>query len=131
MPFVAVIEHTNLLPAERYQGKHIVYVSNYLSRENQLYRADAGSLLTEYLPHLRRINSDFDPTWVEQSYVFREDAAQPIVTTDYSEHIPEQATPIAGLYLANTTQIYPEDRGMNYSVRLAKSVSRLVTRQGS
>ena len=33
-------------------------------------------------------------------------------------------TPIKGLYLANTTQIYPEDRGTNYSVRLGIDVSR-------
>ena len=33
IPFVAVIEHTNLIPAERYGGKHIVYLSNYLTTE--------------------------------------------------------------------------------------------------
>jgi len=32
---------------------------------------------------------------------------------------------VKGLYLANTTQIYPQDRGMNYSVRLGKVVSEL------
>ena len=31
-----------------------------------------------------------------------------------------------GLYLANTLQIYPEDRGTNYSVRLGKTIGQLV-----
>ena len=39
---------------------------------------------------------------------------------NYTQRIPELRTPIKGLYLANTTQIYPEDRGTNYSVRLVK-----------
>ena len=131
MPFVAVIEHTNFVEPTRYQGKHIVYVSNYLSRESPLYGADAQSLLTEYLPHLRLINPDFNLDWVEQSHVFREGAAQPIVTTGYSQYIPGQVTPIGGLYLANTAQIYPEDRGMNYSVRLGHTVSRIVADKGT
>ena len=31
IPFVAVIEHTNLIGPEHYGGKHIVYLSNYLA----------------------------------------------------------------------------------------------------
>jgi hypothetical protein len=30
------------------------------------------------------------------------------------------------LYLANTMQIYPEDRGTNYSVRLGQTISKIV-----
>ena len=131
MPFVAVVEHTNFIEPTRYQGKHIVYVSNYLSADSPLYRVDAPSLLNEYLPHLRMINPDFNLDWVEQNWLFREEAAQPIVVTGYSRFIPEQATPIVGLYLANTAQIYPEDRGMNYSVRLGHTVSHLVVGKGT
>ena len=54
------------------------------------------------------------------------DAAQPIVTQGYSERIPDHRTPIPGLYLANTTQIYPEDRGTNYSVRMGRQVAALM-----
>ena len=54
------------------------------------------------------------------------DAAQPIVTRGYSERIPDHRTPVRGLYLANTTQIYPEDRGTNYSVRMGRAVARMM-----
>jgi protoporphyrinogen oxidase len=131
IPFVAIVEHTNFVEPTRYQGKHIVYISNYLSADSPLYKVDAPSLLNEYLPHLRLINPEFNLDWVEQSWLFREEAAQPIVTTGYSRFVPEQATPIVGLYLANTAQIYPEDRGMNYSVRLGHTVSRLLVGQGT
>jgi hypothetical protein len=32
--------------------------------------------------------------------------------------MPPLATGVPGLILANTTQVYPEDRGTNYAVRL-------------
>ena len=40
------------------------------------------------------------------------------MTVGYRERIPPLDTGVPGLLLANTTQIYPEDRGTNYSVRL-------------
>ena len=54
----------------------------------------------------------------------REPAAQPIVTVGYGERIPPLRTPAPGLVLANTTQIYPEDRGTNYAVRLGEQAAR-------
>jgi hypothetical protein len=38
--------------------------------------------------------------------------------------MPPYATPATGLYLANTTQVYPDDRGTNYAVREAEEVVR-------
>jgi hypothetical protein len=35
-------------------------------------------------------------------------------------------TGIDGLYLSNTTQVYPEDRGQNYSLILGEKVARLM-----
>jgi protoporphyrinogen oxidase len=125
-PFVGAIEHTNLIPAEEYNGKHVLYLTHYVSRSDPLYSATAEELLMRYLPSLKKINPDFDADWVEESWLFKEDAAQPIITRGYSRRIPAHETPLGGLYLANTTQIYPQDRGMNYSVRLGRVASELV-----
>ena len=126
IPFVGVIEQTNFISPDHYGGRHVVYLSNYLGTDHPLYRLDKEALLEEYLPHLRKINPDFDESWIEESYHHRVDAAQPIIGTGYSARIPEHRTPIRGLYLANTTQIYPEDRGTNYSVRLGRRVAAMV-----
>ena len=40
------------------------------------------------------------------------------MTVGYRERIPPLQTGVPRLVLANTTQIYPEDRGTNYAVRL-------------
>ena len=126
VPFVGVIEQTNLLGPEHYGGKHIVYLTNYLGRDHPMYRMEHGELLDAYAPHLEKINPRFDPSWIQESYHHRVDAAQPIIGTGYSRRIPEHRTPVEGVYLANTTQVYPEDRGTNYSVRIGKRVAAML-----
>ena len=114
------------MPANRYGGRHIVYLTNYLGSENPLYHATHEELLKAYLPHLQKINPDFKESWILKSHYHREDAAQPVVEPGYAQKIPSHRTPIRGVYLANTTQIYPEDRGTNYSVRLGRKVIRML-----
>jgi protoporphyrinogen oxidase len=126
LPFVGVIEHTNLIDKSLYGGRHIVYLSNYPSRESALYQKTAEELLEEFVPHLRRINPAFEPSWILEHYHHKVDGAQPIIGVNYSQRIPDHRTPFRNLYLANTTQIYPEDRGTNYSVRMGRRVARMV-----
>jgi protoporphyrinogen oxidase len=126
MPFVGIIEHTNYVPPSEYQGRHLIYVSNYLEREDPRYRMKAGQLFDVYEPHLKQINSAFDADWIEKMLVLRAEAGQPVITCNYSQRIPDHRTPLKGLYLANTMQIYPEDRGTNYSVRLGQTISKIV-----
>ncbi len=126
MPFVGVIEHTNYVPPSEYQGRYLIYISNYLERDEPRYRMKASELLELYQPHLKRINPAFDPAWIEKKFVLRAEAGQPVITCNYSQRIPDHRTPLKGLYLANTLQIYPEDRGTNYSVWLGQTISRLV-----
>jgi protoporphyrinogen oxidase len=126
MPFVGVIQHTNYVPPSEYKGRHLLYVTNYLERDAPQYHMTASELLTLYEPHLRQINPAFAADWIEKALVFRAEAGQPVITCNYSQRIPDHRTPLQGLYLANTLQIYPEDRGVNYSVRLGQAISRIV-----
>jgi protoporphyrinogen oxidase len=128
IPFVGLIEHTNMIDPSLYGGKHIVYLSNYLNVDHPLYQMDHKQLLAEYLPHLKKINPNFDESWIEKTHYHKVGAAQPIIGTNYSQRIPSHITPFKGLYLANTTQIYPEDRGTNYSVRMGRQVAKLLLR---
>jgi protoporphyrinogen oxidase len=127
MPFVGVIEHTNYVPPSEYQDRHLIYVSNYLERDDPVYRMSAGELFDLYLPHLQRINPALEAGWIEKKIVLRAEAGQPVITCNYSERIPDHRTPLQGLYLANTLQIYPEDRGTNYSVWLGRKIAGIVS----
>ncbi len=125
-PFLALIEHTNFIERERYGGRHVVYLSNYLDEASPLLKMDMEELCQLFFPHLQRVNPAFSQDWVADRWLFCGPYAQPIIGTHYSRSIPEQRTPISGLYLANMTQIYPEDRGQNYSIRLGDQVAALV-----
>ena len=126
IPFVAVIEHTNLVPPDIYGGKHIVYLSNYLNTDDPMFKMNHKELLNSYLPHIRKINPDFHPDWIEKTFHHKVGAAQPIIETNYREKIVPHATPIRGVYLANTSQIYPEDRGTNYGVKMGTRVAKMI-----
>ena len=118
LPFVGLVEHTNFVEPDRYDGRRFLYVANYLAPGDPLLELDADQLIERYTPGLHRVNSGFDRSWVKQRWLHREPAAQPIVTVGYPERIPPLDTGVPHLILANTTQIYPEDRGTNYAVRL-------------
>jgi protoporphyrinogen oxidase len=124
LPFVGLIEHTNLIAPERYGGRRFLYVANYLPRGHELLELDAEAVLERYTPGLRAVNPAFDRSWVKRLWLHREPAAQPIVTVGYRDKIPALKTPLRGLVLANTTQIFPEDRGTNYAVRLGEDAAR-------
>jgi protoporphyrinogen oxidase len=105
MPFVGVIQHTNYVPPSEYQDRHLIYVSNYLERDDPRFKMRASELFQLYAPHLERINPAFSEDWIEKKIVLRAEAGQPIITRNYSERIPAHRTPLEGLYLANTLQI--------------------------
>ncbi len=124
LPFVGLIEHTNFVEPERYGGRRFLYVANYLPHGHELLGLDDDALLARYEPGLRAVNPEFSRAWVKRSWRHVEPAAQPIVTVGYGQRIPPLRTPAAGLVLANTTQVYPEDRGTNYAVRLGDEAAR-------
>jgi len=126
MPFGGLIEHTNYIPRERYGGRHILYISNYLFPDHPLFRAPKKEVFAAYMPALQRVNPSFDPSWITASHHFRADYAQPVVTVGYREHIPPLRSPVPGLYLCSMAQIYPEDRGMNYAVVYGEKVANAV-----
>lgn len=126
MPWVVVLEHTNFISPKHYQNKRIFYLSSYLSHDDPLFSTSKLELLDLYLPYMSRLNPNFDPAWVEKSWLFRDPYGQPVIRPNYSQRIPDHRTPVEGLYLANTTQIYPEDRGINYSIRLGEAIRQVV-----
>jgi protoporphyrinogen oxidase len=130
LPFVACVEHTNFMPPERYGGNHVVYLSNYTAPDHAVIQMDVDQVFNHYLDGIRRLNPEFDPSWVREKWFFKDPGGQPVITTHYAQSIPDMRTGIAGLYLSNTTQVYPEDRGQNYSLLLGEKVAELIDEDG-
>ena len=126
VPFLGIIEHTNMLPKEWYNDRHVVYLTNYLHRTDELFNLSSDELVDLYLDHLPKFNPNFDKSWVKEVHYNAVSAAQPIIGTEYGAKKPSHRTPFERVYLANTTQIYPEDRGTNYSIRMGREVADLM-----
>jgi protoporphyrinogen oxidase len=122
-PFLAAVEHTNFMPTEEYDGQHLMYLGNYLPMDHALFGKSDEEVLAEFLPHLKRINPDFEPDWVVKSWIWKTGYAQPIVTLDYPTKLPPHETPIPNVYLANMAHVYPQDRGQNYSIKLGEKIA--------
>ncbi len=118
LPFIGLIEQTNLIGPEHYGGRHLLYIANYVEPTDPLLDLEFDALVNAYMPGLKLVNPEFDQSWIRDRWIFREPAAQPVVTLGYRDRMPPLDTGVPGLILANTTQIYPEDRGTNYSVEL-------------
>jgi protoporphyrinogen oxidase len=126
MPFIAVVEQTNLIEPERYNGQHIVYISNYVSEGSALVQMNADEVFSLYEPHLKRINPALDGSWLNNHWLFQAAEAQPVFTVGAATRIPDHRTPVPGLYLANMAQIYPQDRGQNQSILLGEKIAAIV-----
>lgn len=122
-PFLVVVEHTNYAPASQYGGRHLVYLGNYHPMDHPLFGRDIDSVKAEFLPALARVVPGFDPSWVRESWMFGAPYAQPIVTREYPSRIPARRGPLPGLWIGSMFQVYPQDRGQNYSVALANRLA--------
>ena len=126
MPFGGLIEHTNYIPKERYGGRHLLYISNYLFPDHPLFHAPKKEVIATYLPALTRVNEAFDPSWIVKSHHFRAEYAQPVVPVGYRNRIPSFRSSVPGLYLCTMAQIFPEDRGQNYAVAYGEKASKTI-----
>lgn len=124
--FQPMVEHTNFMPHEDYGGMRVVYFGNYLPVSSPLFAKSKEEVVEEFFPGIRRLNPEFDQSWIRESWLFKAPFAQPVVTRSYSLAIPPHVTPIPGLYLANMFQVYPQDRGQNYSIAMAERLVREV-----
>ena len=123
IPFGGIIEHTNFINKNNYGDNHIIYISNYMTEENKLYNVSKEEMLQEYMKYLTQINKDFTMKNVIDYFVFDEKYAQPIIECKYSEFIMKDKLENENIYLCTMPQIYPEDRGMNYAIKLGNKVA--------
>ena len=132
LPFVAVIEHSRLTGPDRYGG-HVVYLTRYLNVTDHLWTCPDSDIFRLFSEGLASMYPHFNPLDVIDWRLRRTRYAQPVIYRHYSGQMPPLDTPEPGVKLAGTAQIYPEDRGMNYAIRLgyqaAESAAAYLSRQ--
>lgn len=126
IPFIAIIEHTNLVSPAEYNDNNIVYLVKYLSNEAPFLTLPDEVIIKIYTKYLKQIFPEYNDNWLINWYVFRDRYTQPVFSKNYSKNLPAYKTPIKNLILANTSQFYPESRCMNTSIRLAGRIKDLI-----
>lgn len=126
-PVMAIVEHTNFMDSKYYGGERLVYVANYFPPNHPYFKLPDDELFKKYDPYLKKINSKYTDDLIGFQ-VFRSPFAQPLIPMNYSKIIPKVETPLKNVYLSNIQQVYPWDRGTNYSVEQGKKVAEMMVR---
>jgi len=125
-PYLALVEHTHFMDKSHYNGDHIVYCGDYVNPDHDYFKWSDEELYEHFLPSLKKVNPNFERDWVRDWWVFRAPYAQPIPKVNHSQNLPDLQTPLPGVIWASMSQIYPWDRGTNFSVEIGRRVARII-----
>ncbi len=123
-PFLAMIEHTNLVSAKNYEDEEVYYLGKYMDMQDPKFLASDEKIKEEWFKYLAKIFPEFNSKKVFKKWIFKFKNAQHLVEIGYRPLAYK--TPLKNVYLMNFAQIFPEDRGTNFAVaeanKLAKSL---------
>ena len=122
IPFQGIVESTTLLDKTDTAGVHLVYLMNYLHRTEPRFHQSDAEILEAYVEGLKRLFPDLRDEDVIDRFVFRAPFVEPLYTTGYQQRKPPTVLIPGKLYLATTTQVYPEVTSWNGTVGLMRKV---------
>ncbi|MDD4915232.1 MAG: NAD(P)/FAD-dependent oxidoreductase [Methylococcales bacterium] len=120
MDIPGLVEYTNLRPLD----SHIVYVPFYMPGEHPKFAEPDQVFLEKVCRYLMKINPDLSGEDFIDLHASRYRFAQPICDPGYLDKLPPIAMPIDGLWIADTSYYYPEDRGISESIDLGRKIAR-------
>jgi protoporphyrinogen oxidase len=120
-----LIEYTNLNPIAEQGGVHIVYAPYYMPQTHPKYRRDFAEFIEETLRCMQSIRPDFDRSDVIASTASRYEFAQTVCAPGFYAALPPMQSAIRGLFMADTSHYYPEDRSISESMRIGGELAQL------
>ena len=120
MDIPGLVEYTNLRPLDQ----HIVYVPFYVPGEHPKFAEPDQVFLDKVQRYLKKINPELrDEDFIELR-ASRYRYAQPICDPGYLDRLPPVSLPVKGLWVADTSYYYPEDRGISESIDFGRQMAR-------
>jgi protoporphyrinogen oxidase len=121
MDIPGIVQYSNLRPLD----DHIVYVPFYMPGEHPKFKEPDQAFIDKVRRYLKKINTDLrDEDFIDWR-ASRYRHAQPVCEPGYLDHLPPVALPVRGLWVADTSYYYPEDRGISESVEFGRNMARL------
>ena len=126
-PFGGVIEHTNMVPPEIYSGNHIVYLSKYYSLSESFSVKNDEEILEEMIKGLKKIYPKLRDDAIKEKHLFRGKYAAPVCDLNFNKKIEPFDSSLTGLKIVNMSHLYPDERSVNNSIKLALQVTAKMT----
>lgn len=123
--FNGFIEYSNLNRQASALGG-VVYLPLYLSTDAARYSCSAERLVDELFAGLQIIVPDLERSGVRETLVTRDEHAQAVCPPGFSRRMPGLGGPVRGLYLLDSTQLYPSDRCLSGMIGLARELVQLI-----
>ncbi|MGY2137205.1 NAD(P)/FAD-dependent oxidoreductase [Pseudomonas reactans] len=120
MDIPGLVEYTNLRPLDH----HIVYVPFYMPGEHPKFSDPDQTFLEKVQRYLKKINPALSDDDFIELRASRYRYAQPICDPGYLDRLPPVSLPIKGLWVADTSYYYPEDRGISESIDFGRKIAR-------
>lgn len=108
IPFTGVIETTNLIDPAYVGGYRLVYLPKYVAASSPFATMPDEQLRSAFLNYLRQMFPNLRDDEIAAIRIGRERYVEPLHPVGMTDRIPPVRSAIAGLYLANTSQIYPQ-----------------------
>lgn len=124
MDIPGLVEYSNLRPLDQ----HIVYVPFYVPGEHPLFAEPDQAFLDKVRTYLKKINPDLGDEDFIELRASRYRYAQPICEPGYLDRLPPVALPVQGLWVADTSYYYPEDRGISESIGFGREMAKAAVR---
>lgn len=116
-----IIEMSNLRPFEN----TIVYVPYYMPQTHPKFSWPDEQIIAEATDYLKRINPVLTDADILDVHASRYAYAQPICQPEFTNHLPPMRSEVKGLFIADTSYYYPEDRSISESVALGKELAEM------
>lgn len=127
IPFLVFLSNSELAGKETYQGKHVYYIGFYAEHDHHYFTDVDEDIMAEWLGGVKKMFPEFDESKIRDKAIFKFKNAQHIVDLDFRSRIPDYQTPVKNVYLSNFSQIYPEDRGLNFAIRDGERIAEMIT----
>lgn len=123
MDIPGLVEYTNLRPLDR----HIVYVPFYMPGEHPKFSESDHIFIDKVTRYLKTINPNLTDNDFIELRASRYRYAQPICGPGFLDTLPPVALPVHGLWVADTSYYYPEDRGISESIAFGRQMAKMAT----
>lgn len=120
MDIPGLVEYTNLRPMDQ----HVVYVPFYMPGEHAKFAEPDQAFLDKVKRYLKKINTQLKDEDFLEMRASRYRYAQPICDPGYLDNLPSPALPVKGLWVADTSYYYPEDRGISESIDFGRKLAK-------